>query len=293
MQAQLTENRTGTKRIRAAGHRSLLAGKLFDDRGHPLVASHASKGAQRYRYYVSRDLQHGMTNEEGFRIPALEIERLVISRVANWLEDPLGVIDRLGVEAPSPDKTQKLITICWNLVRDLPGSDQSVLTELISSLVSKIDITRDSVAIVLDDKSIAARLLIDAPPIDAPPFSINIPATLKRSGSALRMVLPSGETPSPKVDDKLLTTIATAKQWWQQMQADPQLRVTDLAMMHQVTESWVSRVLRLAFLDPAIVTQLISGTAPAALDFEALRGTESVPALWSAQRDLHQVSLPH
>ena len=54
VQAQLAENRTGTTHIRAASHRSILAGKLFDDRGQPLVASHASKGAQRYRYYVSR-----------------------------------------------------------------------------------------------------------------------------------------------------------------------------------------------------------------------------------------------
>ena len=75
------------------------------------------------------------------------------------------------------------------------------------------------------------------------------------------------------------------------MLSNPQLRVADLAAMHQVTESWVTRVLRLAFLDPTIITQLMAGTAPVALDFDALRGTDSILALRSAQCDLHQVGL--
>jgi hypothetical protein len=93
------------------------------------------------------------------------------------------------------------------------------------------------------------------------------------------------------IDDKLLKTIATAKQWWQQLVANPQLRIADLAELHQVTESWVTRVMRLAFLDPAIVLQLMVGSALAALDFDALRGPEALPALWSEQRDLHQVNV--
>lgn len=292
VQAQLAENRTGTRHIRLANHRSILAGKLFDDRGQPLVASHASKGAQRYRYYVSRNLQHGETNNEtqhGLRIPAIEIERLVTSRVAAMLDDPMALMEKLSIQALSPDKTQKIVITCRTMARDLRGADQSAIAGLIDTTISKIDITPDSVTIVLDQKGLAAKLQIDAPTTDAPPPSITIPVALKRSGSALRMVPPNGESASPQVDDKLLTTIATAKQWWQQMLSNPRLRVTDLAAMHQVTESWVTRVLRLAFLDPTIITQLMAGTAPVALDFDALRGTESIPVLWSAQRDLHQV----
>ena len=39
----------------SVGH--LLTGLLFDDRGHPMVPTHTSKGAdKRYRYYTSRGL---------------------------------------------------------------------------------------------------------------------------------------------------------------------------------------------------------------------------------------------
>ena len=47
----------------------------------------------------------------------------------------------------------------------------------------------------------------------------------------------------------------------------------------------------LAFLNPAIVQQLLAGDAPAALTFDSLSGPDSIPALWSAQRALHQISL--
>ena len=31
----------------------MLSGLLFDDAGHPMVATHASKNRVRYRYYMS------------------------------------------------------------------------------------------------------------------------------------------------------------------------------------------------------------------------------------------------
>ena len=40
----------------AAGPRSPLIGKLFDEAGHRLTPSHATKAGRRYRYYVSRPL---------------------------------------------------------------------------------------------------------------------------------------------------------------------------------------------------------------------------------------------
>ncbi|MCO5057209.1 MAG: hypothetical protein M9905_04845 [Rhizobiaceae bacterium] len=39
------------------------------------------------------------------------------------------------------------------------------------------------------------------------------------------------------------------------------LHIADLAAFHNVTESWVTRSLRLAFLDPAIVEQVLAGGA--------------------------------
>lgn len=292
VQVQLGENRTGNQHIRSAVHRNLLAGKLFDNRGQPLLASHASKGVQRYRYYVSRDLQRSDDAPgDGLRIPAGEIEKLVCARLAALFDDPMALMEQLALAAPSPNSIPTIVAACRETARDLRAPDHTAIADLTDAIIHKIDITRDSVAIVLNQHNIAARLRIDPPSTEASASVIAIPVTLKRSGVALRMVLPSGESASSQIDYKLLKSIAIAKQWWQQLLANPHLRIADLAAMHQVTESWVTRVLRLAFLDPAIVLHLMAGTAPAALDFDALRGPEALPALWSKQRDLHQVNV--
>ncbi len=69
----------------------LLAGRIFDGAGEPLLATHASKGARRYRYYVSKALQTGTLTDRslGIRLPASEVEQLVAQELAAVLADPL------------------------------------------------------------------------------------------------------------------------------------------------------------------------------------------------------------
>src|SRR6266478_1749684 len=60
----------------------LLAGLLFDDAGHRMVPTHATKAGVRYRYYVSTPFLHGeaKTASAGSisRIPAVDIEEVVV-----------------------------------------------------------------------------------------------------------------------------------------------------------------------------------------------------------------------
>src|SRR3546814_14539342 len=83
VQKQLKENGRGTRSSPRVRHPSILTGKLFDDRDEPLIAVHANKGKVRYRYYVSRSLQHSGDARKtgGMRLPAREIETMVIERL--------------------------------------------------------------------------------------------------------------------------------------------------------------------------------------------------------------------
>src|SRR5258708_5769860 len=60
----------------------LLPGLLFDDAGHRMVATHATKAGVRYRYYVSMPVLHGeaKTASAGSvsRVPATDIEDTVV-----------------------------------------------------------------------------------------------------------------------------------------------------------------------------------------------------------------------
>src|ERR1035437_6372640 len=60
----------------------LLTGLLFDDAGHRMIPTHATKAGIRYRYYVSTPFLHGeaKTASAGSisRVPAADIEDAVV-----------------------------------------------------------------------------------------------------------------------------------------------------------------------------------------------------------------------
>src|SRR5260370_40851747 len=86
---RLCKQSTHRQTLDVKGVSSPLAGKLFDEKGEPLYAWGANKGACRYRYYVSRKLIQGSAGgtKNGRRLPALEIERTVASASRQMLGD--------------------------------------------------------------------------------------------------------------------------------------------------------------------------------------------------------------
>jgi len=73
-----------------------LIGRLFDDRGNRMSPSHARKGSVKYRYYLSSALLQGTAERAGSvrRVPASEIETLVIKSVRDHLKPAQPIDDR-------------------------------------------------------------------------------------------------------------------------------------------------------------------------------------------------------
>ena len=71
----------------------LLSGVLVDAAGRPMTPTHAVKKGVRYRYYVSRRLITDVRSEDkgeagaGQRLPAAELERMVVERLRTFLAD--------------------------------------------------------------------------------------------------------------------------------------------------------------------------------------------------------------
>src|SRR3981189_1866258 len=67
----------------------LLTGLLFDDTGHRMIPTHATKAGIRYRYYVSTRVLHGeaKTASAGSisRVPAIDIEDILIKSMKEHL----------------------------------------------------------------------------------------------------------------------------------------------------------------------------------------------------------------
>ena len=98
---QRLASQTQTRRASQLDDHSFLVGKLYDDRGSRMGASHASKGGRRWRYYVSRAALSGRKQEAGLvvRIPAPEIENSIANAVGAHFAAQADAIDRATVSA--------------------------------------------------------------------------------------------------------------------------------------------------------------------------------------------------
>lgn len=85
---------------------------------------------------------------------------------------------------------------------------------------------------------------------------------LSRSGLALCLVQTDGRPATPStVDTGLVALLQRARIWWDRL-AEGNIDIAAIAREEQVNDSWVSRVLRLNFLAPAIVEGILKGTQP-------------------------------
>lgn len=156
MQATLAANINGT-RSPSTPESSLLAGKLVDDRGVPMVAVHACKGKVRYRYYVSRDLQRSgdASKAEGWRLPAREIEPLVQARVGALLDDPVELLASPDVNMTCPDELKAMIARGKAAAMKLAGP-RAPSAKLLRDLVAEVQLGNDRITILLNPAKLRA-----------------------------------------------------------------------------------------------------------------------------------------
>jgi site-specific DNA recombinase len=92
-----------TRKVKLRGSASILAGRIYDDRGNRMSPTHSNKLGVRYRYYVSHALLQNRKDEAGSvpRVPAPEIEQPVLDGIRARLETmgiPSDVTDRDLIE---------------------------------------------------------------------------------------------------------------------------------------------------------------------------------------------------
>src|SRR4051794_1714574 len=88
VQQKLTDQWTSRSTTRNASDQ-LLTGLLFDDAGHRMVPTHATKSGVRYRYYVSLPHLHGESKTASVgsvsRVPATDIENIILKSLTEHL----------------------------------------------------------------------------------------------------------------------------------------------------------------------------------------------------------------
>lgn len=279
VQAELSARIRGIRTAREASA-AMLSGRLFDERKVPLIAVHARKGQRRYRYYVSRDRHHhsGEGDTPAIRIPAPEIEQAVGKEIARLFSAPTDLLARCGIEI-LPALFSTVMTKCRDLAVQASGRDRG----LIRALVQSVTIHPGRIEIVVAGSGIAEALGIGD--LSGPTDVTRIAAvSLRRSGRALRLVDDGGAASSAdSPDETLARLIVRARGWWREIEQTG-ITVTRLARKEDITASYLTRVLRFAFLAPDVVTAALDGSLRAGVDAAKLFSVDAIDQDWREQR---------
>jgi len=279
VQQMLAANLQGERSGGRAQSPSLLAGRIFDRHGEPLVAVHACKGKVRYRYYVSRSLQHDADRHatDGLRIPALEIEASVSQLLAGALDDPLALLAQAGIPLES-DRLRMIL----KQAEQLAASFRRKQRDVISDLVGKVVVHPHEILVDLSATALCKALAGEHPAGTPTSIPLSSPVRLTRTGRAIRLVQRDGRPVSQgRPDPGLVELLRKARNWWQLLQTGT-IDIATIAHQEAVNDSWVSRIVRLNFLAPTIVEAILAGTQPASVSATSLR-TASLPIDWDEQ----------
>jgi site-specific DNA recombinase len=236
----------------------LLTGLLFDDAGHRMVPTHATKAGVRYRYYASTPVLHGeaRTASAGSvsRIPAAAIEDTVVKSLKEYLAANQG----------------KTTTNAESL------EDREAIAELIAVIVVHSD------RLMVSLKSDGADDTSDS----TNARSLTIPWQKPPSRRARQILLPHNASRSEVRPEqferraRLVSAIARGRQWLDDVVTGRVTTVVELCARENCSVRQVNMTISLAFLAPNLVKAALEGRLPRGVGIERLRDS---PTEWGRQ----------
>lgn len=265
---------TGSRRDRVVGttaSTSLLAGIIFDSRGHRLAPSHTGKGGKRYRYYLTRPAE---TGAKRMCLPAHDVERIATEQ---WLE-LLGAADldeRLAItdvtEANAVRARARLVAGKWTAL------SVAARREWLFRAGVRVTVSHRRVETAVDPSALA-EALGERPKANAgrhsQPLRFAVDAALTKVAGETRVLeqkdthvaaalMPSHVT--------LLRAVAQGRDWARRLASGEFADADDIAAVTGLSQAHVARGLKCMLLPAALIEQLAAGRAPASLTWVNIR----------------------
>jgi site-specific DNA recombinase len=298
VQAVLAQNRVERATGARTKYPSLLGGFVFDATGERLTPTYAIKKGTRYRYYVSSSLVRKARGNRagGWRLPAGDLEGLVISRLRNFFADPAALLDAVDDDRSNGLGQSQIIKRGRQIAEELSTETPDKAKATLLALLCRVTIYSDRIEIALC-RGRAAELLAGqstdlaakhqrSDPASHDVMTLRVPARLKRVGREMRMLI-EGADDQTAADPSLLRVIARAYDIQGRLSQNTDLTIHDIAREERVTAAYIYMLLRLPWLAPDITTAIVNGRQPQQLSAKTLmRKASRLPADWTEQRTL-------
>jgi DNA invertase Pin-like site-specific DNA recombinase len=299
VQTVLAQNRVERATSVRAKHPSLLGGFVFDATGERLTPTYAVKKGTRYRYYISARLMREVKGNRsgGWRIPAGDLEGLVIERLRTFLADPATILDAVSDQLHPGSPQSQLIEQGGQAAKELEGRQApDKVKATLMALLCRVAVHPDRIEINISRRRLAEWLSGQATDLTTRDqtldhkfddiVTLTVPARLKRVGREMRMLIENADDQTA-ADPSLLRIIARAHDIQGRLSQNTKLTVHGIAREERVTAAYLYTLLRLPWLAPDITTAIVNGWQPHQLNAMTLmRKASRLPAEWVEQRAL-------
>ena len=112
--------------------------------------------------------------------------------------------------------------------------------------------------------------------------TLHVPFSIVKRGGRKEMHLPDGAQQQPKADNTLVKALARAFRWRRMLESGEFATIAELAESEGIAPSYLTRVMRLTLLAPAIVEAILDGEQRPEVSLAL--ALEPFPAQWDEQR---------
>ena len=225
------------------------------------------------------------------RIPAEEIEDLVLSQLKSLIQSPERLLQILTVPSTTPSVLKELM----RAIETLTKQSDVALRQQLRKIAKTVVVGADSIEIRLSRSAIIQALLgerkaleVSGPTDDV--VKLEISATIARCGGEVRLLLPPGTVGGKhRSVPALARAVARAHHWVERILRGDALHQREIAREAGVNERYVSRIISLAFLAPDLTEAILYGTQAPHLSLDSMPGDIFIE--WNKQRAMLQLRL--
>jgi site-specific DNA recombinase len=235
--------------------------------------SHAAKGGQRWRYYISRAIPTGRKPDAGSvtRVPAAQIEKQVYDAIKSIIAsrrstEGFGALSHVGVSGRTVGSHPTEVEPCQELS----------VHEKVLAAIERVTISAEEIEIRLSE-SVA---------VDGQVQTFTIPG-IPPSPYQRREIIPGeGESRSPirpmrvRARAVFAESSRNAYRWLDELLMDPNQTIESIAARERKSERSIRMTLSLAFVAPPIVAAAIEGRLPRGFGAKRLM---DLPTVWAQQ----------
>ena len=279
VQAKLSSSRRDRKLSTGAEAPSLLAGLIFDADNNRMTPTHANKRGRRYRYYISSSLpDRKKSGANSMRVPASEVDGLVLDRLRQLMAsraEIAGTFASLCLEARELDAALAGANTLGEQWMTMPPEELRALTR---SIIVSVTLAVDRIEITIGVSQLARALGVGVKSDGAKgdTIKLSITAVLRRSGQGKRLVIgePNVSTSDVSLVDFLKEAFATR----QKLLADTSETLNEITARTTKSKGRMTALMRVSYLAPDIVTEILEGRQPPELSVKRLVPTsQSLP----------------